>query len=66
MTENKQDTFLEEALNALKWQGGTRQQVLCVIAAARDVASARKEAEITGHYDDLPKYLNVLEDCFYT
>lgn len=67
MSNNKlQATFLEEAVKALNWQGGTKHQVLCVLSAARDVANERKYAELTGNYEELPRYLNALEDCFYT
>jgi len=66
MTNNKQDPFLEEAIKALSWQGGTSHQVLRVLSSARAVASERKTAELTGNYENLPQYLDALEACFST
>jgi len=61
---NTSDDFLSESIKVLNWQGGNRHQVLRVIAAARDVACACKTSEVTGSYDNLPTYLDILVKSF--
>ena len=56
--------LLEDALDALNWQGGTRKQVLDVILAAREVQAERQIAETTGDWLSMSKYLDRLDDCF--
>lgn len=59
------NTFLEDAIKELRWQGGTQKQVLNFIYAARNVAAENKRAELTGDYSRLSEYLNKLEAVLY-